>query len=272
MSKYVLGVSCLLTLISCGKNTNYPNEQELPNRQFGLNRLFAAGERAKIDGDDAKIDLQSLGRIHFSNGTIGVYDFGFDKFEFRPLLTKVAPGNYEVQLSKTDQTEIAVRLIFKSELQATKFVPAEFEHFADANTRTNVVLIDGARLSIFDAQAFLELSPEEKDQKWSEMLKKIEGEYLTDAQVEIKIAKLKANSEVGVSDDVLREFLKTAPHGSGNPAFSRLRSKEPTPPDWFDVSSANSDGGFPCYWGMNDDGEIVSLVVDFLCEIEFDDE
>ena len=50
---------------------------------------------------------------------------------------------------------------------------------------------------------------------------------------------------------------------------SRLRSKSPNPPDWVDVHSGYGDGGYPCYWGIGDDGEVVSLTVDFLVAAAF---
>ncbi len=69
---------------------------------------------------------------------------------------------------------------------------------------------------------------------------------------------------------IYHETVEASANNQGSGAhWVRLVSKPPACPDCVMVDSGMGDGSYPCYWGMAEDGEVVSLVADFLMVAEF---
>jgi hypothetical protein len=241
---------------------------ELPKLPTGVepncHRLFEVGRKVRVDGTTETIEVQSLGEIRFSQGVIGVFDFGWHPDDFRPLTRSVPPGSYPAELSRAGY-ELALRVLIRPEVPAVAYVPAPALGREPGLSGRASVGVDGGRVSLFDAAAFMDLEYREKERKGKELM-----ESLTYTPTEDEVAQaLAKHGPQGEVPPALRSYLRRPRIRTDVPPVGRLRSLPPEAPDWVDVNSGKGDGGYPCYWGLGADGNVVSLTVDFLILAEF---
>jgi hypothetical protein len=98
------------------------------------------------------------------------------------------------------------------------------------DNESHVVGVDTANVSFFDAKSFMMLEAREQERRYEE----------------------------GV--------IEHSPLGA---KFVHLKAPKNQAPDCVVITSGMGDGGYPCYWGLDQNGAIVSLVVDFLVVAEF---
>ncbi len=169
----------------------------------------------------------------------------------------VAPGDYEVQVSHAGRYNLAARILFRPDAEAVTYKPAvRVEEGGDYH-----VGVDSGAVSIFDAAAFVQLTYQEERRLADAMIEQTTGRPFTDEVIDRKLAEIP--HEPG-SKAVMREMLSRLRHPPEKPPMLRIRSQPPNPPDWIELRSGHGDGSYPCYWGLDADGQIVSLIVDFL--------
>lgn len=221
------------------------NEFELP---YNLNELISDEELVEIH----------IGDVNLPTGSIIAAD-PFFTAEQRPFSRTVEPDKYPVNIyvAQADQLHHRIgyaKIKFRAE-EATRWVLA----LTDDLTQDELDELEEDEFYGFPVEsglaAFLDA---ETAQQFTEKIDTL----------------LELNPESNYYDDVLAtEFMEY----SGKNNFSRELG------DWNDhrisddsdnnvimFASGWGDGYYPAYWGLNDDGDAVELVIDFLLD-EFED-
>ncbi|MXN89769.1 DUF4241 domain-containing protein [Flavobacterium sp. Sd200] len=221
------------------------NDLELP---YNLNELIS---------DEGLVEIH-IGDVNLPTGQIIASD-PFFTTEQRPFLRTVEPDKYPVYIHVAEVDDLHHRIAY-----------AKIKFRTDEPTKWVLAITD-------------DISPEELDELEEDEFYGFPVEsglaaFLdaeTAAQFTAKIDKLEeTNPEGNFYDDVLSpEFMEY----SGKNNFSRELG------DWNDhkisadsdnnvimFASGWGDGYYPAYWGLNDNGDVIELVIDFLLD-EFDD-
>jgi len=182
----------------------------------------------------------TVGKLHLPSGKVVACDPYFCDSAV-PFLRKVIPGNYEVQLYMINSREWGRRIA----LARIVFTPAKravaFEKAVHEFTDSNGYFVDSGIGSFMD-----ELTSKALAEVFAEFYRlKPDGNYYTD----VLAAEFKMNA-INPHDpnDIGRWNLHYLPNSEMNVAM---------------FASGLGDGFFESFWGLNEYGEITSLVTDF---------
>lgn len=198
--------------------------------------------------EDIPIEIIEIGNLNLPTGQIVVGDpiVGFD---MQPLKKAVTPGEYPVKLYIAKSNEwgdrVALAKLEFKDIKATKWI-----------------------LATHEGQDLSELTEE--------------GDYFG-FPVDAGLAAFFDYKTSIEYDNFLNEFITTHPESNFYDeifdAEFRKNAKEPSNPDsygeWINYTLPDSDlnliifqsgfgdGAYPAYWGISEEGEIVSLIIDF---------
>ena len=178
-----------------------------------------------------QLSVEKIGTLSLPSGKIVVRDFSDSLEGARPLDRSVPPGDYPVEVSIADHTCAAIRVLFQKNLKGPfSYYPA-FEIDEPRHPDGGEIAVDGGNAAICDAEAFMRRSKREH----------------------------------ACAIDLLLEW---GPADSAS-QFVFLRLGKSATPNAVDVRSGHGDGGYPCYWVVEEGGRTVALVVDFLVVPQF---
>jgi hypothetical protein len=199
--------------------------------------------------DTTSLELIKLGDLHLSTGKVVACDPFVGLWNTKPFLKAVEPGSYPVtaSIAKTEKSGDRYAVV-KLELRNEKAVKWELA-ISDGDDISN--LMDDEYLGYpVDAGlgCFCDLETQEYYYKWGD---------------QFLIEKPGANL---YDDFFAAEFKKNAVNPDDpNDIGDWLNFYLPNRPDLNVIMfhSGYGDGAYGCYWGIADNGEICSLVVDF---------
>lgn len=255
---FIIGI--VLSFLSC--NTLDKNAESKKNKEmFGLFKkkntkkieiLSHADYNLIFENDEVEntpIELLEIGELNVPSGEIVVCD-PLVYSNTLPLSKKVKPGKYPIKIyiAKTKESgdRYAIAKLEFNENKAEKWVMA-LRTEDDINELTDDAdyfgfPVDAGLGGFFDFQAGKEYQ-------------KFESDFM------------KANPDGNIYDDFFASEFKKNAKDQNNPKDIG---------DWINFSLPNSelnitmfhsgygDGMYPSYWGIDKEGEIVSLVIDFL--------
>ncbi|MFT3823655.1 MAG: DUF4241 domain-containing protein [Chitinophagaceae bacterium] len=222
------------------KNLNKVKLSLIDYNQFFENKTF----------DNIPLELLDLGELNLSTGEVIACDPLVCLYDTLPFLRTVLPGKYPVTacIAKTENSGdryAVVRLEFSKD-RATKWEMALTEN-QDVNE-----LKEEDEFFGFPVDAGLGCFCDIEAQQ-------LYSQFETDF--------MQRNPNGNIYDDFFAAEFKKNAIDPNNPQDigDWLNFHLPTSPDLNVIMfhSGYGDGMYPCYWGINDNGEICSLIVDF---------
>jgi len=129
------------------------------------NTLFQADRSVEVANiPNGIVTLEQIGKIRISSGVIGILDFGYGIYNFKPLQRKVEPGDYRVETVTVEGRVAGIRVKFSENGKSEKWYAANTE------TGNGNYGVDAGNLAIFDVASLMKLSEIEKEQifdNWS---------------------------------------------------------------------------------------------------------
>ncbi|MGB0524285.1 MAG: DUF4241 domain-containing protein [Flammeovirgaceae bacterium] len=204
------------------------------------------------EADGYNVYQVQLGELHIPSGQIIACD-PFFSYEQQPLNKTVTPGSYPVTLAiaEVEATHFRVGL---AKIQFSKSKAIFWELAVTQDVPAHELAMLGPNEFIgYEVEAGLGMF--------------IDADF-NQTYLQILKAFYQQNENVNYYDEVLAaEFRKT----SGNHPYSRnlgdwnvhCPTKNPTQNSMM-FASGWGDGLYPSYWGLNEEGEVVELITDFL--------
>jgi len=250
----------ILNLLSCNSSDSKSKSQK-DKEMFGLFKkktakkteiLSLADYNLIFDNNEIEetpIELLEIGELNVPSGQIVVCD-PLVNSQTEPLTQTVKPGKYPIKIyvAKTKESgdRYAIAKLEFSTKKARKWVMA-LKDEDDINELTDEAdyfgfPVDAGLGGFYDFQSGIEYQ-------------KFESEFY------------KANPDSNIYDDFFASEFKKNAKNQNDPADYG---------DWINFKLPNSelnitmfhsgygDGSYPSYWGIDENGEIVSLVIDFL--------
>ena len=187
-------------------------------------QLFTDKKCLPFEGQKALLKVVAVGTVNLQSGIVGVYDFGWAGEDFRPLNRLVSPGSYRVEVVQTEFTSGDVRNAAVRVLLGDPSTVVKWVEASTVDAGNNVVGVDAGNVTIFDGGRFMTLQ-------------------------------IRAHNRL--YDKYIKMFSVSKRHYKLN-----LTADSPST-DCVIVDSGFGDGGYPCYWGLDSNGDPAVLLVDF---------
>ena len=122
------------------------------------NVLFQGDRTVDVPQLGAKhAKLQDVGTLKVQSGVLGMFDFGYNMYEFEPLHRGIEPGEYPVQVLWIENRVVGLRVRFNEDRAAMKWYAAKTPE------GTGIYGVDAGNLAIMDVGGLLELTHLEKE-------------------------------------------------------------------------------------------------------------
>jgi hypothetical protein len=255
--KKVLFCSLLINLFACNSQTKNVDLKNEDSTQKPIAQYLNSDKLSIVDYNfilenkilnGLEISHLNIGNLNVPTGKIIVCD-PLVSFNWIPLSKNINPGNYPIKIyiakTKNAGNRFALAKLQISDKKASKWVLAIQE-----NENVNELIeddsffgfsVDSGLASVFDYQTGIEYDKFEK-----QFYEKNPGKNIYDDFFDSEFKKNKLNK-----DD-------TTENGSWiNYKFPNTELNIPM------FESGFGDGVYPAYWGIDENGEITSLIIDF---------
>lgn len=206
--------------------------------------LFEDGARIDRPSRQFELSVEPIGKLRTETGVLAASDFTAPPEAHGVLTRSIAPGSYTVEIAKADESPkatdllrdpfsgpVAMRVVLRPDADVVEWVPAD-----DTGSDGHRIGVDGGNVAIFDFEAYARLKTLQK-----------------------------------------RRLIDEFADSSGRPQIlalnngNRSQDRSPIGPigECAISPSGWGDGTYPRYWGVDAEGNLAQLLVDFLVVADF---